>query len=435
MRTPGSPSLRRRNGARLAAVIAAIAGMMTTSTVAFSAVGATPPASAVGNETVFWLASVRGRPTDVFAVTTPARVCKLDCRRLWTTNDGAGTWHRVGAKGWLGGPVEAAIAPDGRETLVANSPEGVQRSDDGGETWHVVGPAGVPTFGHEFAKDGQVLVAGAMNYRLIANRISAVAGSASRHADYAFASVSARGSTFSSTLLVAVDPRSGGLVVLRCDAHFECAGDGAALDGAKASDEPVSVLASSDYDHDGTVYVRSSHGVYKSTDGGSSFRLLQIMDGQGPAVSYAMLALTPGYREGGRDQIAYVSVLRRAKNPTPGQGLFEGGIYRTSDGGATWQKYGRRSALDLGATAVAIVANGTVLGAYFPTKSFAGLVCSRDGDVWGTSCGDPGSGSRTNQRTLWVTVGGAAVLLLGLVLGGVVVARGRARRVDKLPRS
>jgi hypothetical protein len=64
----------------------------------------------------------------------------LVCSVLYTTHDGGGSWHRLPAMGFAGGPVLLTPSYPADPIIFAASPAGLQRSDDGGLTFVTVVP-------------------------------------------------------------------------------------------------------------------------------------------------------------------------------------------------------------------------------------------------------------------------------------------------------
>jgi photosystem II stability/assembly factor-like uncharacterized protein len=156
--------------------------------------------------------------------------------------------------------------------------------------------------------------------------------------------------------------------------------------------------------------VAAGHGIYKSTDAGRTWTHVWVQEGQ-----IGTIVVHPA-----NPDIAFAAVLGRAFGPNP-----ERGVYRTRDGGRTWQQVLKKDA-DTGASDVAFDPST-------PSIVFAGLWQARR-RPWELVSGGPGSGlyvSRDGGDT-WKTLTGH-----GLPDGpwgkvGVAVAPSNGQRVYAL---
>jgi hypothetical protein len=201
---------------------------------------------------------------------------------------------------------------------------------------------------------------------------------------------------YSPALLVAEERHSRQLEILRCTAVFKCT-DGTALGNpAEASaftSASAYLLASQDYASDGTVFAATSKTIAKSTDGGATFKPLTVVAPTTNASPvFPMMALSQGYREGGPVRTAYVAVFR-----VVGKGASshtDGGVYRSSDGGATWAPLAATGPFAGGASAVAVAPDGRLFAGYLDAQGRQGLLCSTDGSTWRASCPSAGTEAR-----------------------------------------
>jgi hypothetical protein len=369
------------------------------------------PPSAVGDESVFWVA-----PSPAYTHTglllemsTPFTGCSGNCTQLWVTHDGGRSWTRSPAAGWNEGRPVIAVDAGGKEVVFAATSTGMTRSDDQGASWHQVGGAGaLPALSPNFAHDAMVAVASGGrggDYILRGVTSQPVTGSGGAINDLQFAlSPSYPGDgLFPPALLSGADPSTNLPVIQHCSAALACSGS-TTLPGAVNFSAPVTLLPAGDFPGTGVVFAQSGRGVYKSVDGGRSFTALTIINGADTATTATpSVALAPGYRDRGRVRTLFTSVF--SVHPDPTNPYTDGGVYRSDDGGATWRRMGSPSPLDGGSTAVAVAPDGRLFAGYLGTSdaggTHGGLLCSSDGgSSWRASCpavGDRGSSAGKPQ--------------------------------------
>jgi hypothetical protein len=284
---------------------------------------------------------------------------------------------------------------DGREQLVAGAAKGgIARSEDGGDTWQVGLPTAAfvslsPTYPH----DGLIAVVGDQgNFVVRSAGPAPVLGSGGAYLDESFMfspAYPAAGSN-APALLVAFDKQTGQPGVVACDARLTCTGARAPLATTTTMPSAVTLFPSEAFASDGVVWAQSSAGVWRSTDGGRSFVPLTI--GQPGATQSAIpgMALAPGYGSRG-NRTAYVAVWQVFADKTPSrnpQTTTRGGIYRTTDGGASWSNLSAGAPkFETGAFAVAAAPAGRLFGAWTANGSRGGVMCSTDaGSTWADAC-------------------------------------------------
>jgi photosystem II stability/assembly factor-like uncharacterized protein len=388
--------------------------------------------------------------TGTVVATGTRSACQGYCFAVWVSHDGGHSWHRTPQHAPTPLYISIGVDADGREVLFGAGSKQLQRSEDWGETWTDVGSGGKPTVLPSFAKDGGVVVAegaGPADYLIRDSLPSDIEGSSGRMQDIGF-SVASRfpnGGRFSPALLAAIDPHSQLPVALRCNAQFVC-------DRPTVLKVPThnvaanlalgtALLMPDDYATDGVVFANTPRGIFKSVDGGASFKLLQVAPpapGSG-GVATPMLALAPGYRESGPTRTAYVAAYQLSEgNGTLSQ---SGGIYSTTDGGTTWFPLTTGTPFTNGADSIAVAPDGRLFAGFRDNalEGGAGLVCSIDnGKTWHASCPSVGNGRLTSARTqsaaaaasrAWpaLVIAGCIVVLLGVI--GATAYRRRARRV------
>lgn len=375
--------------------------------------GTFPPAppSAIGSEMVQWLAvSPAYKETGLVVAQATQLNCPQgsQCIHLWVTHDGGSSWHKAAAKGWNGGRVAIAVDGKGHETLYAGVSAQLAKSEDGGETWSQGAPrGGVPTVLPTYAQDGGIAVASTSNasdYLLRGGAQQDVAGSGGADTDVLYMASPSfpNAGSFSPALLTALDKKTSALLVLHCTAQFSCSSPtvipGPASGSAMTSAGTV-LLPSDGYADDGTVFADTPLGVAKSTDGAVTFAPLSVVSTQGAtATSTPMMALAPGYREHGGTRTAYVAVFQLFRTSTSGH--TSGGIYATSDGGASWQALATTGPFAGGAQAVATAPDGRVFAGYYDGYGHGGLLCSTSqGRAWDVSCPAVGNHAKSGSSS------------------------------------
>jgi photosystem II stability/assembly factor-like uncharacterized protein len=370
---------------RITLVTAGLLAAAGQSAHVIGAQAASTPVSAIGNEGVRWVGvSPSYASTGLVIAMSVAAGCNSDCNHLWATHDGGSTWQRLTARNWQGRQPNFALAADGRDVLFARGTSALQRSDDGGESWRDAGPAGTPTVSPRFSSDGSVAVAGGGHDWLVTPAgASAVPGSSGGYADLSFTfapSYPASGS-YAPVLLSAMDSQHATPQVLRCTAQFHC--DRATPLPPQSAPAAAQLVASPAYASDGTVFANLGTGLAKSTDGGATFVPLLVGDPTAEATATGMIALDPGYRDGGPDQVVYAGILQLFHDP---QKPPSGGVYRSGDGGRTWSRLGSPGPLDGGATSVAVAPGGRLFAGFVRNSGLAsGLLCWT-GQEWATAC-------------------------------------------------
>jgi hypothetical protein len=231
------------------------------------------------------------------------------------------------------------------------------------------------------------VAAGSADYLLQSGASKPIPGSGGAYhdVDFMFSPTFPSGGRYSPVLLSAADNSSGLPVIQTCNATYQCTG-ATTLAGSSTFSIPVSLVPSTQFSADGTVFARAGTGIYKSTDGGTTFAPLTVGQTNASKTSIPSMVLAPGYAEHGSVRTAYAAVLQIFGLGTS-HGTSSGGIYRSEDGGTTWSRLGSPSPLDTGATVVAVAPDGRLFGGYIaPSSQSAGLLCSTDGTTWTASC-------------------------------------------------
>jgi len=405
-----SPPRRRRcaNHLRAAAVLALCTVPFAVAPYLAEAQSTMPP-GAFPNEDVLSIAVAPNftRVGLVTAVTTPITSCKgPQCAHLWVSRNGGSTWSRANAQGWDLGTVTVAVDRNGHDVLLSGGSSGLLRSDDAGTTWSKIGDAGSVTPAPSYASDARVAVAGNADYILSNGTRTAAQGSGGTLKDTSFmySPTYPASGAHAPALLVGTDPTTGAPSVERCDVALSC--QGAVAPPGASSFPPFEMVPSSGYATDGTVFLETGRGLYKSTDAGATFRPLTIVSTDGAnATGTPGLAVAPGYQERGPVHTVYAGIIQAHINQAnPMASNTTGGLYRSIDGGTTWANISSGTQLDSGATALAVAPTGRIFAGFITTDK-GGLLCS-DGNGWHASCSpigqqaaDTGSGNGSNPAT------------------------------------
>jgi len=390
----------------MSATLAWAALLGAASTVAIAA-DPPPPPSAIGDRPVFWIAVSPAYNTTglVAAIASASDGCpggQKSCSGLWISHDGGASWSRTAAQGWDGSRLEITLDAAGREVMFSQGST-LERSDDGGATWTSVGASGLPAIAPSYPADGMLAVANATNGDyVVRNGVQhPVAGSSKPDADIDFmlAPSFPDGGKYSPALVSAEDTTTNTLLVQKCTADLVCSGV-APLAGAPVMAVPIHLHPAGDYASSGVVFAQTGRGIYRSADGGGSFALIPMGDPKATATATPMLALAPGFSANGAVRTAYAAVFQIINDQThPKQSGSEGGVYRTTDAGVTWQKMGSPGPVDGGVISVAVAPDGRLFAGYLTgfagqsgtQRPHNGLVCSADGgSTWRASC--PGVG-------------------------------------------
>jgi hypothetical protein len=166
----------------------------------------------------------------------------------------------------------------------------------------------------------------------------------------------------------------------------------ALLNGAGPMAGTPNLYLSSDFGNDGAVFAQTASGIFKSSNGGGTFTPMVIGANGASATSTSMMALAPGYRETGPVRTAYAAVMQAFGT---GKDMKRtGGVFRTTDGGTTWNAVGNPGPMDEGVLALAAAPDGRLFAAFLTSHVQGGLLCSTDGGAtWQVACPVVGTGS------------------------------------------
>jgi len=419
---------------RSAVYAGGIAAVLAIATPARAATLAPPAPSAVGNEAVPAISVSPAYARTGFAVAMAYEFgsgCGQDCVHLWATHDHGASWSRLPATGWQRGLPAIALGPGNREVVLAGGAQ-VQRSDDGGTTWHtVVTSKGAPDAGPPFGADGTLAVAGQGGQDLLVHpggSTTPVAGSGGAATDvqFAYAPEFPSSGRYAPLLLSALNTQTGTTLVEQCTATYDCSSP-ATLATAQKMPGNATLVLSPGYAVDGTVFAVEPTALLKSTDGGRSFAPLTIGAPGAAATSVGSLALDADYAT---NHVAYAAVLQIFA----GKAATVGGVYRTADGGTTWTKVGSPGPMDHGATSLALAPQGHIFAGYVEQGASAagGLECW-DGVAWSAFCGV--HGAAPNPRGASSSGGPAATMCGGSGCGQAQPQRTSAAAAGAAPGS
>ena len=306
----------------------------------------------------------------------------------WRSTDGGRTWD---------GPVAepphmhaAAVDPANPNVVFAGGGEGIHRSTDGGFTWSLTYE--LPVLDHLRAlaidpTDPSRMYAGAyfsstyrsldggrswspysdglppnewvMDVDVLADGSAAVAGI--RY--FGFFRRTAEASAWSahhegligSNIRALATPPSGGPTVYAgatLQGVFRSRDNGASWQAVGLAGREINSLAVHP-SRDATVYAATSDGLYKSTNAGSSWRLLHRI----PYEDHMAVAIAPS-----KPSVAYAAT-------------FDGGVFRSGDGGTTWRKL----SLDQYSVVLSLAVHPERPGTVYAGTRFLSVVRSTDG--------------------------------------------------------
>ena len=185
---------------------------------------------------------------------------------------------------------------------------------------------------------------------------------------------------------VGTDPNTHFPLIANCSSHFMCSAPRVLAAGRLTV---IRVIPSPDFLTDRTVFAVTTKGLYRSTDGGTTFLPITVAP-PGPnsvIVSVQSLALSRDFHAsasaGAGVAVAGIVAIQAPKGGTPS---VSGGVYESRDGGLTWSQIGGPSALDMGVTAVAITPDGRVIAASLAGPGHPAQLACDSGAGWQAGC-------------------------------------------------
>jgi hypothetical protein len=439
---------------RLIAAVAAVTALTAPGvTKATTLAAATPQTAKAAPEpmTVEWIAvSPAYLHTGVVAALGFRFDCPRTCSSLWVSRNGGASWRQAASRNWTPRHrLIIAVDSRGHDVFYGTSQTLLMRSDDLGETFVPVGPAGRPTALPSYASDGGLVVASLgrrSDYVLRQGTAQDVTGSSGlRMADMVFAVSPTFPTTGAYTPALLGAAVGYNTLLLRCSADFACSRPVTLHPATSrfATADRLSLHLAADFAEHGTVFADTATDIEKSTDGGTSFQHLTVVpETQGLFTSIPMMVLAPGYREADPDRTAYAAVTQ-VMGPGLANPQAPSGVYVTHDGGTSWRPTTTSGPLTAGATALAIAPDGRLFAGY--SAAGGGILCSTDGGTtWLASCpriGDvpnPDSAAAVSAQTevIHTTASAGAgflrwpllVALVGVLAVGVTLWRRMVRR-------
>jgi len=300
---------------------------------------------------------------------THGNQCAVTCPALFRSTDGGASWKRLPALGFEGGIVWLPPAYPADSRIFIGGPHALKVSSDDGRTFTPLTPAGgftamSPAFS---AGDSRILVGAIPGWiyhddTKAVTPFDSVPESTSQALSFAYAPAYPQdhrivvGGTDTS--------RSMNSIVSSCDGS-NCTAP-ATLPGATGT---PAVMTSRTYSTSGLAFAWIADKLYRSTDGGSSFNLLQA---PAPGFVHALTEDTHGS--------LYLGLVHSASTGTGG------GLFVSRDNGTTWTRLGAGTILDRGVFSVIALPSGNLLAGPYATQG-GGLQCSSDGGrTWAPRC-------------------------------------------------
>jgi photosystem II stability/assembly factor-like uncharacterized protein len=221
---------------------------------------------------------------------------------------------------------------------------------------------------------------------------------------YAFSPAYPKASQQPVALLSADDPKTGYPEIERCTADFACSAP-VTLPGSNTFSGFATLSLSSAFDSDGVVFAQSSTNLGKSSDGGKTFTpIVPLTSTAAAGIAYTGLVLDPQYSEATGPHTVYASEVLAytdKTHPHTESGVFrstDGGTTWTRLG------IGTHLADYTTSLAIAPDGRLFAAYAYFQSSPVqAGLLCSADGgNSWHTYC--PHVGNYTGPKAAGGTV-------------------------------
>jgi len=313
--------------------------------------------------------------------------CTTGCTELWRTVDGGATWARAAARGWERSTVLPVVVGR-RAALVTAVAGGYALSYDAGETFQHIDAPGSPTAVTEGSAGAVELLLtgkdGSSDYvlGLPAGTTKAIPGDPSL--DHLQINPSPAyghsGANIPAAVAWGVDQAKRSERLDWCDDALVCTPKAAISAGGQ-------VVFSPTFATDETLFLLSPNGLLRSTDGGVTLVPVTVMtsDSSTLITTVTSLAATPDFdtRSGHGTLFAGVVAASKSRSNT-----VSGGVFRSSDGGLSWQPSNDNAGLSSGVAALTMAPDGRLFAGTIQFGDSPGFVyCSADGGrTWGNSC-------------------------------------------------
>jgi RNA polymerase sigma factor (sigma-70 family) len=306
---------------------------------------------------------------EIYASGTSLDNCLGLCPALFHSTDAGQHWTLLDAVAFDGGTVMLPPSYPADSRIFVGGPHALQVSDDAGESFMPLTPAGGFTaMSPAFSSGDSRILVGAIPGWIYHDGTKAVTPfdvvpeSASAGLSFAFAPAYPR----DHRIVVGGTDTSPGqnAIVSACDVS-NCTAP-AVLAGSTGT---PAVMTSRSYSTSGLTFAWTPAGLYRSTDGAVSFSSLRM---PGPGTVRAFTE--------GADGTLYMGML------STGVGRASGGLFASHDAGSTWARLGAGTVLDNGVLSVIALPSGNILAGPYGLSA-GGLQCSSDGgQTWSPRC-------------------------------------------------
>lgn len=311
--------------------------------------------------------------------------CSEACGELLRTGDGGHTWAPTRAKGWDQRDVLPTTI-SGRPALITVVSGGFGVSFDQGDTFQVHSAPGQATAAVPDGRGSDVILAGSdgsSDYveQLPSGSVLRVSG------DQGMTHVSitptpayrsARAGV-PAAIAIGLDRQSGAVRLDWCDAMLTC--------------RPTTQLASSgelafspSFGRDATLFLLTPQGLLRSSDSGRTMLPVTVMpaDSETLVTTVTALVASSDFDALAKKGTLFAAAVSASK---AGNGSLRGGVFRSTDAGATWSAAGQSTPLSEGVSALALTSDGRLIaGTLQVGDSHGGIYCSMSGDTWNANC-------------------------------------------------
>lgn len=312
--------------------------------------------------------------------------CQTACAELLVSRDGGATWAQAAAKGWQQGPV-IALRVAGKAELATAVSGGFALSQDGGETFRAYAAPGSPTASAVTGAETDLVLMG--SDRSSDYVIGLPGGTAHRipgdpslqQVQVAPTPVYGRPSgDVPAAIAVGLEPNSNTPRLDWCNTSLTCTAETSISSGGQ-------LVFSPSFADDLSLFFLTPKGLLWSADGGRTLVPTTVMPASADTLitTITALAVTPDFDRATKHGAVFAAVMSASKSKT---NTVSGGVFRSGDGGTTWQSLGGSSPLASGVSALTLAPDGRLFAG---TMAFAGspggVYCSEDGGTtWKPAC-------------------------------------------------